>query len=241
MATSTRKRHGAGDVTVRSDDATSSNGDSQTSAITTPKTGARALIDIPTLPFDTFKLAIKRLKAAGNLPHRIDRSAWSAKHFRESSELIVPAFRFLRLIDDEGRPLDTLTALIASFGTQGWRERLAEILRGAYSDLLAVGIEKVTPKGALEILRRSHGLDAAQARMAVAFFVHATRETELDVGPFMAATAKQSPQNSPMTIDKYRAAMLDRLPPFDASWGDDLKLAWFTAFNELASARSTDS
>lgn len=237
MATSARRKHLAADVIARSDDTVSGAGERPASTVATPDAVARALVPAPTLPFNYFKLAIERLKAAGNLPHRIDRSAWSTKQFRASGALIVPAFQFLQLIDCEARPLDPLGALVASFGTDSWRDRLAEILRIAYSDTLALGIEKITPKDILELFKRRYDLDAVRGRMAVSFFVHATREAALDVGPFMSATTKPPSQNARMTVEKYRTTMLARLPPFEDSWSEELKLAWFTAFNELVSAR----
>jgi hypothetical protein len=40
-----------------------------------------------------------------------------------------------------------------------------------------------------------------------------------------------------MSVDTYRSTMLARLPTFDDNWSEELKLAWFTAFNELTVPR----
>lgn len=236
MANSARRKRPASGSSARNDDVRSDNGDCSTSTIATEAV-ARLSTPAPTLPFQYFKLAIERLKAAGNVPHKIDRSAWSTKQFRSSGALIVPAFQFLQLIDDEGRPKDALSALIASFGTASWCEQLAQTVRVAYSDTLALGIEKLTPKDILDLFKQRYHLDAVRGRMAVSFFVHATREADLDVGPFISATTKPPPQHPRMTIEKYRTIMLARLPPFEDSWSEEIKLAWFTAFNELVSPR----
>jgi len=173
------------------------------------------------------------LKAAGHLPHKIDRSAWSTKQFLASGALIVPAFRFLKLIDHEGRPQESLVRLIDSFGTEDWRARLAETLLVAYADTLGSDIRKLTPKDVIKRFKLRHDLDAVQGRMAVSFFVHAKREADWDVGQFIPATVNPLPQNARMTAEKYQTAMLARLPPFEDSWSEELKLAWFTAFNKL--------
>ena len=232
-----REKRSSIDVIARGDDAARSVDD--TASRTAPLKSDlphRPLAAPPLLPFRYFKLAIERLKAAGNLPHRIDRSAWSSKQFLASGTQIAPAFQFLRLTDDSGRPLEALVATIASFGTETWREQLGRVLGGAYVDVFALGIDKATPRDILVLFRRHYRLDAVNGRMAVSFFVHATREAQIDVGPFFSATTKQ-PLPKPRAIpNEFRTTMLERLPPFEAAWSDDLKLAWLTAFNELASA-----
>lgn len=237
LGASGRRKSRTTDAAARREGATSSRADVSSNSIAAPIVALQPSLPAPTLPFHYFKLAIARLKAASNLPHRIDRSAWSTKQFRASGVLIVPAFQFLKLIDGDGRPLDSLRALIASFGTETWREKLATTLEVAYSDTLALGIEKVTPKDALELFKRRYDLDAVRGRMAVSFFVHATREANLYIGPFMSATKRPASENVRITVDKYRSTMLARLPPFEDSWSEELKLAWFTAFNELAVPR----
>jgi hypothetical protein len=237
LGTPARRKSRAADVDARRDETIGNRGVVETNPVAESNAALQPSLVAPTLPFHYFKLAIERLKAAGNLPHRIDRSAWSTKQFRASGFLIVPAFQFLQLIDDEGRPLDALRTLIASFGTETWREQLSATLKVAYSDLLALGIEKATPRDVLELFRQRDGLDAIRARMAVSFFVHATREAGLDIGPFMSATIKPPSPNARMSVDTYRSTMLARLPTFDDNWSEELKLAWFTAFNELTVPR----
>ena len=234
MANSARRKRPASGSIASGGDVRNDSGDVSISTSASDAT-ARSSTPAPTLPFKYFSLAIERLKAAGNVPHRIDRSAWSTKQFRASGALIVPTFQFLQLIDVEGRPLHALGALITSFGTDSWRDQLARTLRAAYSDTLALGIEKLTPKDILDLFKQRYDLDAVRGRMAVSFFVHATREADLDVGPFMSATTKPPPQHPRMTVEKHRTIMLSRLPPFEDSWSEELKLAWFTAFKELVS------
>lgn len=237
MAKPTRRKRSSVGVVADSDDLDASkNVASAPPPIASEPTQAPS-IPPPTLPFRYFKLAIERLKIAGSLPHRIDRSAWSSKQFRASGVQIAPAFQFLRLTDDEGRPLHPLIATIASFGTDKWREQLGLVLCAAYADVLAIGIDKATPRNILELFRRRYSMDAIGGRMAVSFFVHATREAQIDVGPFLSATTKPAAPKTRMTAEEFRASMLTRLPPFEEAWSDELKLAWLGAFNELASAQ----
>ncbi len=233
LRTSTRGKTRTENVTAQCDEATTSNGVAATDPIPVRDLTTQPALAIPTLPFQYFRLAISRLKAAGHLPHKIDRSAWSTKQFLASGALIVPAFRFLNLIDHEGRPQESLVRLIDSFGTEDWRARLAETLLVAYADTLGSDIRKLTPKDVIKRFKLRHDLDAVQGRMAVSFFVHATREADWDVGQFIPATVNPLPQNARMTAEKYQTEMLARLPPFEDSWSEELKLAWFTAFNKL--------
>lgn len=237
MARPRRAKRSSSDINAQCDASVTSVDDTASATLASTSDQAhRPALTPPVLPFRYFKLAIERLKAAGNLPHRIDRSAWSSKQFLASGTQIAPAFQFLRLTDDSGRPLEALVATIASFGTETWREQLGRILGGAYVDVFALGIYKATPRDILVLFRRHYRLDAVSGRMAVSFFVHATREAQIDVGPFFSAATKQPLPKSGAIPNEFRTTMLERLPAFDEAWSDDLKLAWLTAFNELASA-----
>lgn len=189
----------------------------------------------PVFPFRYFRIAISALKTAGALPHHIDRSVWSNKHFNLTDENLLPAFRFLGLIDEQRRPLPLLADLVASFDTHAWAQHLQVMLNGAYGDIVSVGIERASPKLILELFRKRFGLDAVRARVAAGFFVHAARESQIDVGPYLAAPQKQtsSGPKSRTTREGMTKLMLDRLPPFDETWNDELKLAWLSAFRDI--------
>ena len=202
-----------------------------------PGLAARRFVDPPVLPFRYFKLAIKRLKEGGGLPHRIDRSAWTSKQFWTVGSDIVPAFHFLHLIDDQGRPSPSLSDLVATMGTETWHERLSTVLIAAYPDIIAIGIARVTPKEVLVQLRKRYAIDAARGRMATAFLVHALSDAQLDEGSFMPRRSRAQPQAVADATVPRTSALLEKLPPFDDAWSDELKLAWLTAFNELAAIR----
>lgn len=197
----------------------------------------------PALPFRVFKLAVERLKLAGDLPHRIDRTAWSSKHFHTMGARIAPAFRFLRLTDSEDRPCEALAVLTAVSGTESWSEQLGLVLSTAYADILVIGVEKATPSDLLRMFRSQYGLDPISGRIGVSFFVQAMREAQLSVGPFLSAATRQAshqaevsktaPSKAQMTSREFGRTMLLRLPPFDETWSEDVKLAWLNAFNEL--------
>ncbi len=192
----------------------------------------------PVFPFRYLRIAIEALKAAGALPHQIDRSVWSNKHFGITDEDLLPAFCFLGLIDDARRPLPLLGQLVDAFATPQWPQQLERMLQGAYGDILAVGIDQASPKHILEVFRKRYALTPVRARIAASFFVHAARESQLDVGPFLTSprAAPVSPQ-AQASRERIARMLLARLPPFDEDWSDDLKLAWLASFKELASSR----
>ncbi len=115
------------------------------------------------------------------------------------------------------------------------------MLQAAYGDILSVGIEQASPKHMLGLFRRRFGLDAVQARVAAGFFVHAARESLLDIGPFLAAPQRQASTPSVTQINRERVMtmLLTRLPPFDETWNERIKLAWLAALREIASSPET--
>jgi hypothetical protein len=89
------------------------------------------------------------------------------------------------------------------------------------------------------MFRRRFGLDPVQARVAAGFFVHAARESHLNIGPFLAAPQRQASAPSAAEISRERVTkmLLGRLPPFDEMWNEGVKLAWLAALREIASSR----
>lgn len=82
----------------------------------------------------------------------------------------------------------------------------------------------------------SCGVAAEDSRKAVAFFIHATRDVGISEGAFRSST-RAGPQNVRQARKSERAMiaqiLIDRLPPFDPEWRDNLKLAWFSTFKQL--------
>lgn len=192
---------------------------------------------VPVFPFRYLRTAIEALNAFGAIPHQVDRSVWANKHFGITDEELLPAFRFLGLIDEAKRPLPLLSELAQGFGTPDWPHLLDRMLRGAYGDILSAGITQATPKHILEVFRKRYGLTPVKARIAAGFFVHAARESQIDVGPFLTSP-REAPISPKAQASRERIArmMLARLPDFDETWSDDLKLAWLKALKEMASS-----
>jgi hypothetical protein len=189
----------------------------------------------PTIPFRFFRIAIADFKAAETLPDRIDRSTWPNKRAVGTSEQIVAAFQFLDLADEDARPSDRLSELVACFGTPYWPHKIREMLEHAYADLIKLGLDRSTSKGAMDLLKTHYGLDPQRARTATAFYVHASRDADAPLSPFIAATPKQQARKKATALSPSQSDLLERLPAYDETWSDDLKIAWLAAFKELAS------
>jgi len=189
----------------------------------------------PTIPFRFFRIAIGDFKAAGALPDRIDRSTWPNKRAVGTSEQIVSAFQFLDLVDDNARPSDRLSELVACFGTPDWPLKVRAMLEHAYDELIKLGLDRSTSKSAMDLLKAHYGLDPQRARTATAFYVHASRDADAPLSPFIAAAPKLQASRKATARSPSQSDLLERLPPYDETWSEDLKIAWLSAFKELAS------
>ena len=206
--------------------------------VATAQMAERNRASVPVFPYRYFRIAIEALSMAGTLPHRIDRSVWANKHFDITDADLVPAFQFLGLIDAAQRPLPLMKDLVEAFGRPHWAQQVQRMLEGAYRDVLSIGIGQATPKLILELFRKQFGLDAVRARIAAGFFVHAVRDSQMDAGPFLQAQQKPAPPSSKSSAARERVTkmLLARLPPFDFTWSDELKLAWLLAFRDIISS-----
>lgn len=189
----------------------------------------------PTIPFRFFRIAIADFKAAGALPDRIDRSTWPNKRAVGTSEQIVSAFQFLDLADEDARPSDRLSELVACFGTPEWPHKVRAMIERAYGGLIELGLDRSSSKGAMDLLKRHYGLDPQRARTATAFYVHASKDADAPLSPFIAATPKQQVRKKLGAQAPSQTDLLERLPAYDATWSEDVKIAWLAAFKELAS------
>jgi hypothetical protein len=195
-----------------------------------------ALCSVPAFPFRWFRTAIAELKTSGTMPNRIDRSLWRYKHFGATNKELKSAFRFLGLIGEDDAPTHECETLIKAFGDKNWSLQLSKVLKGAYPEVMGLGIERASPAQIFELFRDRYKVRGAVARKAVTFFFHAAREAELPVGPFISST-RRSPlkaRQGSSPAETVAHELLARLPPFDPSWSEDMKVAWLSAFKELA-------
>lgn len=128
----------------------------------------------PTLAFRFFKIATASLRRAGGPPNRIDRSAWSNMPVTPSNDEILSALRFLGLIDEGARPTARLVVQAQACETDAWPREMDALLRSAYSEFLALGLQRAPPKSALDLIRARDRRNPQPERPAAAFFARAS-------------------------------------------------------------------
>ena len=138
--------------------------------------------------FSGFKTFVLKL-GESVIPHQIDRSTLIGKSGSDQSSLLS-TLRWLRLIDDEGHPSPELSSL-AKEGEDKFAENLRPIIEKAY-DLLSdnsIDIKKGTANQ-LEKRFREYGNSGSILIRAIAFFLAAAKESNIELSPHFKAPPK---------------------------------------------------
>lgn len=193
-------------------------------------------VGAPAFPYEWFKDALAELKKNRTLPRKIDRSVWNNKQFPLSTHDLATAFQFLNLANPDRTPTAKLDQLVSALDTDEWKSCLSEILFTAYASIWAREANCASAGELFQVFKDVYGVAAEDSRKAVAFFIHATRDAGISEGAFRRSN-RTGPRNARQPKKSQRAiiaqALIERLPPFDPEWSDDLKLAWFSTFKHL--------
>ena len=147
----------------------------------------------PYVSFRTVLNIIERM-ADDIIPPQIDRSYLSNLSGGYQGQVLA-AFRWLGLIDEEGRVQDRLIGLVKNAGER--RERFAEILREKYPEAIALGDQNAT-QGQLDELFRKTGITRATVVKAVKFYLHAAEFAGIAVSPlFKPSSSQEGKRSSP--------------------------------------------
>lgn len=141
----------------------------------------------PYISFRTLLNAIQRMQDEG-MPARLDRSYLSNLPWSSQNQFLA-AVRSLGLIDDAGKPSQTLIELVEQ--PERRQEIFERILRERYAG--PVSLDANATQDQLEEQFRSFGLTGSTARKAIAFYLHAARFAEVPLSPHF---------RSPRTTDR---------------------------------------
>jgi hypothetical protein len=133
----------------------------------------------PYTSYRTFKTFIEDLHEHG-VPSRIDRSVLTRFSGVVGTQL-MHALRFLRLIEDDGRPTERLKALVNAYATGRWPETLLERLRREYAPMFAIDLETATPSHFNEAFRRAFPAADAVVQKCVTFFLYAVNDAGVKI------------------------------------------------------------
>ena len=213
----------------------------------------------PYVSYRTFWNFLDNLKQA--MPARIDRSYWGDKLSGSTGGQLVSALRYLKLVDGNNIPTLRLKQII--FAKDPQRTNLLQQLHNeAYGFFVdSFDVATATYAQLQESLEQRFHASSEVARKCIKFYLGLASEAGISLSPFVTkknrtvrtnvtskkirrngrSTPELSPAELPHTekpavaADKlsFEQILLAKFPAFDPSWSEELKLKWFSAFDEL--------
>ena len=210
----------------------------------------------PYVSYRTFQTFIDDLKQT--VPARIDRSYWGKSFSGTTGNQLMAALLFLGLIDGNGMPTNRLKLLAGAKDV-----KKTDILRQTCSeafDFLFKGSfdpQTATPAQLQEMFHSNFQISSSVSRKCIKFFVDMAKDAGIALSPFIikqtrtysvastkTAGKKPGPKTGrntlvPQNVDEipdrtsWDKLLLNKFPSFDPSWSDDVKMKWFSAFDEL--------
>ncbi len=211
----------------------------------------------PYVSYRTFRNFIDQL--GPRVPARIDRSYWGDMFSGSSGGHLMAALRFLDLIDDRGQPTDRLKPLAAAQGDQRTAV-LRQIATDSFSFVLhgSPDPQNATYGQLEEVFQNKFPLSGDLSRKCLKFFIELSNDAGIPLSPFItkrfrsahgstgtktvtkiAAVRAKGDSTVPESLDEFPALsawdrmLLTKFPTFDPNWSEDVKLKWFSAFDEL--------
>lgn len=162
------------------------------------------------------------IRELGRTPDIVDRG--TMKNFSGATQNeLIPALRFLGMIDEKSVPKDLLTEY-ALADDEARKASLASILRTAYHfifDNPSFNIERATENQTTELFRQQ-GLNGSTNSRAIAFFLSAAKDAGIKVSPYVKAPTiqrtgiakpKKSKLNSDNQASLNSSAAVPSTPP----------------------------
>jgi len=220
----------------------------------------------PYISYRTFRNFMSRLQQ--QIPARIDRSYWGETLSGSTGTQLMAALRFLNLIDNSGKPANRLKLLASAKGDQQI-DLLREITSEAYGFVLqsSFDFQNATYAQLEEAFHDTFQVTPDVCRKCIKFFISLAAEARMPLSPFMTkrfrwthastgttgakgVTKKARHRISQNTViphnleevpeeTSWNSKLLAKFPAFDPNWSEEIKLKWFTAFDELLKRYST--
>lgn len=211
----------------------------------------------PYVSYRTFYNFIERLQQ--RMPSRIDRSYWGELLSGSNGTQLMAALRFLYLIDINGKPMEILKRLVEVRGEQRTKI-LHDVCDDAYGFVLksSLDLESATYSQLVEAFHNTFQLTDDVSRKCVKFFIAMANDAGLKISPFITKRTRSTRTNTgtkastrktefrtnrnlivPQEKDEipntnsWHGMLLSKFPNFDPSWPDEIKMKWFSAFDEM--------
>jgi hypothetical protein len=208
----------------------------------------------PYVSYRTFLNFIEGMQQS--MPARIDRSYWGDRLSGTTGTQLVSALRFLELIDANGFPTVRLRQMVVSKGISR-TELLKQITHESYAFFFQSQPDPsaVTYAQLEECFHANFQIANDVARKCIKFFISLSNDGGMKLSPFITkkarnirpqtGTKKQTikPEDARTEIPKQVTIvpnginmdklLIDKFPGFDPAWPDEIKVKWFSAFDEL--------
>jgi hypothetical protein len=138
--------------------------------------------------FSTFKSSLERL--AQGVPNQIDRSVFPGMAWNAQNQLMI-GLRFLGLIDENGKPTQTLHKLAVADESKR-KAHLDAIVRERYAPLFATDLMKTTPALLDQHVTEIYGVNGDTREKAVRFFLSVLAYLEIPVSPLFSKARSNS-------------------------------------------------
>lgn len=211
----------------------------------------------PYVSYRTFYNFVERLQQ--HMPSRIDRSYWGELLSGSNGTQLMAALRFLYLIDINGKPMEALKRLVEARG-EIRTKILHDIADDAYGFVLKSSLDlgSATYGQLVEVFHSTFQLTDDVSRKCVKFFISMANDAGLKVSPFITKKTRSVRTNAGTKISARKSALrtnqsslipqekdsipntsqwhemlLSKFPNFDPSWPDEIKMKWFSAFDEM--------
>ena len=211
----------------------------------------------PYVSYRTFYNFLERLQQ--HMPSRIDRSYWGDILSGSTGTQLMAALRFLNLIDINGKPTELLKPLVEARG-EIRTKLLYELTNDAFDFACqsSLDLESATYAQLQEVFHHTFQLTDDVSRKCVKFFIAMANDAGINLSPFITKRTRsthsstglkltskkagiRTKRNAVVPQDKddipdsssWNSMLLSKFPNFDPSWSDELKMKWFTAFDEL--------
>ena len=215
----------------------------------------------PYVAFRTFRTFLESL--AVSMPDRIDRSVFDSKFSGTATSQINSALRSLKLIEDEGRPSESLRRLAQTQGEEH-QTVLAGILEGYYTPVFRLDLERATKAQFREAMREFGCTDSMLIKCET-FFIHAAQHAGIMLSPYLTSNRKsggsarggsRSSRNTVrqpvtenanevevaavvesgsvvLTMRELALKVLEKYPDFDPTWSQETQASWMAGMNKL--------
>lgn len=206
--------------------------------------------------YSTFKTLLEDLNVNG-LPPQIDRSVLKRFSGGVQSQLI-PALKYLGLISADSKPTLRLKVLVDAYGTDHYAVELRKVLEASYPFVHAINLKTATPTMFADAFKEGTGAKEDVLRKCRTFYLQAAKEAGIEMGPRLQnMKSVRAPSNGPKptkrvarapkhkekqtppppgadpTSKSHQAILLEKFPPFDPAWPDDIKSKWFEGYERL--------